>query len=165
MPYQRALAHRLGFEPGSPDYETTALQIELSRLLFFVFLLLSFKVKRVTLYPPPPSPPPKKKVNFFHPRFFIFLAHGFFFRVCIPSILDQRILNPPLKDGTFYNYILTIHLDPSKLSDLQTPPKLDCFVPSHNLCKNVYMTFVAPKSLTYCATGPVIKGALNLLRR
>ena len=25
MPYQRALAHRLGFEPGSPDYETTAL--------------------------------------------------------------------------------------------------------------------------------------------
>ena len=23
--YQRALAHRLGFEPGSPDYETTEL--------------------------------------------------------------------------------------------------------------------------------------------
>ena len=34
MPYQRALAHRLGFEPGSPDYETTALSTdELSRIL------------------------------------------------------------------------------------------------------------------------------------
>ena len=32
MPYQSALAHRLGFEPGSPDYETTALPTELSRL-------------------------------------------------------------------------------------------------------------------------------------
>ena len=32
MPYQRALAHRLGFEPGSPDYETTALPTALSRL-------------------------------------------------------------------------------------------------------------------------------------
>ena len=46
MPYQRALAHRLGFESGSPDYETTALPTELSRLLigwpgylvFFTFL-------------------------------------------------------------------------------------------------------------------------------
>ena len=33
MPYQRALAHRLGFEPGSPDYETTALPTGLSRLV------------------------------------------------------------------------------------------------------------------------------------
>ena len=32
MPYQRALAHRLGFEHGSPDYKTTALSTELSRL-------------------------------------------------------------------------------------------------------------------------------------
>ena len=34
MPYQRALAYRLGFEPGSPGYETIALPTELSRLLF-----------------------------------------------------------------------------------------------------------------------------------
>ena len=31
MPYQRALTHRLGFEPGSQDYETTALPTEQSR--------------------------------------------------------------------------------------------------------------------------------------
>lgn len=33
MPYERALAHRLEIEPGSPDYETNALPTELSRLL------------------------------------------------------------------------------------------------------------------------------------
>ena len=33
MPYQRALAHRFGFELGSPEYETPALPTELSRLL------------------------------------------------------------------------------------------------------------------------------------
>ena len=40
MPYQRGIAHRLGFEPESPDYETTALPTELSivppKLLTFV---------------------------------------------------------------------------------------------------------------------------------
>ena len=36
MPYQEALAHRLVFEPGSPDYETTALPTELSRLLMSI---------------------------------------------------------------------------------------------------------------------------------
>ena len=32
MPNQKALAHRLGFQPGSLEYETTALPTELSRL-------------------------------------------------------------------------------------------------------------------------------------
>ena len=36
MPYQRALAHRRGFEPGLPDYKTTALPTELSRLLWIL---------------------------------------------------------------------------------------------------------------------------------
>ena len=53
MPYQRALAHRLGFEPGSPDYETTALPTELSRLLSFKTLIKKtwVKWKSASLYP------------------------------------------------------------------------------------------------------------------
>ena len=38
--FQMSLAHRLDFEPGSPDYETTALPTELPRLLYKVDLLL-----------------------------------------------------------------------------------------------------------------------------
>ena len=42
MPYQRALAYRLGFEPGSPDYETTALPTELPSAI--IVCAISFKL-------------------------------------------------------------------------------------------------------------------------
>ena len=38
MPYQRALAHHLGFELGSPEYETTALPTELLRMNKWMYI-------------------------------------------------------------------------------------------------------------------------------
>ena len=48
MPYPRALAHRLGFEPRSPDYETTALPTELSRLVFADPINIPNKINHAT---------------------------------------------------------------------------------------------------------------------
>ena len=52
--YQRALAHRLGFEPGPPDYETTTLPTEVSRLLDLLCYLTQRQVL-ITVYVITPS--------------------------------------------------------------------------------------------------------------